>query len=132
MQVSINYATFLKQPLNIGMFVHCDENGNFLQEPEHYDLWRKHGSFTQYGENLTSICEPFFKAKEKVLFEWFELIEVSKKTKILSHKNKKCEIWINEKNKIDEIIHDFKTIEDFVHFDLELTPNAIKEIGLTI
>lgn len=123
------YANFLKRPLELGMFISCDENGHFLQEPEHYDLWRKHGSFTQYGEHLTSVCEPFFKAKEKVLFEGFEVIEISKKTKILSDKNKKFHIWINEENKIDEI-HDFKTIEDLILFDLELTPNAIKNLGL--
>ena len=33
MQVSINYANFLKQPLNLGMFVPCDKIGNVLEEP---------------------------------------------------------------------------------------------------
>ena len=30
----IKYANFLKQPLKLGMFVPCDENGNVLE-----DLW---------------------------------------------------------------------------------------------
>lgn len=29
-----NYARFLKQPLTLGMFVPCDENGNVLVEPK--------------------------------------------------------------------------------------------------
>ena len=33
-RVRTNFDNFLKQPLNIGMFVPCDENGNVLQEPK--------------------------------------------------------------------------------------------------
>ena len=29
-----NYATFLKQPLKLEMFVPCDDNGNILKEPK--------------------------------------------------------------------------------------------------
>lgn len=29
-----NYANFLKQPLELGMFVPCDEDGNILEEPD--------------------------------------------------------------------------------------------------
>ena len=29
-----NYANFLKQPLNLGMFVPCDEDRNVLEEPK--------------------------------------------------------------------------------------------------
>lgn len=28
------YASFLKQPLKLGMFVPCDEDGNVLEEPK--------------------------------------------------------------------------------------------------
>ena len=34
-----NYANFLKQPLNIGMFVPCDEDGNVLEEPNIEDYF---------------------------------------------------------------------------------------------
>lgn len=30
----LKYANFLKQPLILGMFVPCDENGNVLEEPK--------------------------------------------------------------------------------------------------
>ena len=33
MQVSINYANFLKQLLKLEMFVPCDEDGNVLEKP---------------------------------------------------------------------------------------------------
>ncbi|MCP4053731.1 MAG: hypothetical protein GY739_11830, partial [Mesoflavibacter sp.] len=32
----INYANFLKQPLKLGMFIPCDEDGNVLERPELY------------------------------------------------------------------------------------------------
>ena len=34
-----NYAQFLKQPLTLGMFVPCDEDGSGLQKPINYDVW---------------------------------------------------------------------------------------------
>jgi hypothetical protein len=33
-QQILNYANFLKQPLELWMFVPCDENGDVLEEPK--------------------------------------------------------------------------------------------------
>lgn len=53
-QRMFNYATFLKQPLTIGMFIPCDDDGNVLQEPkEHFAT----------GNNVLE------EAKSKVLFK---------------------------------------------------------------
>jgi hypothetical protein len=49
------YAKFLKQPLELWMFVPCDEDGNVLEEPELYN----------------EVCE-YQKAKERCFFEGFE------------------------------------------------------------
>ena len=60
-----NYATFLKQPLKLEMFVPCDEDGNVLEEPkieEEYVDEHTTQIFAQYQYDLD-------KAKEKVLFE---------------------------------------------------------------
>ena len=65
------YATFLRQPLKLEMFVPCDEDGNVLEEPkikeEEID---EHTTqiFAQYQYDLD-------KAKEKVLFEGFKIYD---------------------------------------------------------
>lgn len=55
--VILGYATFLKQPLTLGMFVPTDEDGIVLEEPI-YTI----GGVEQYAEN-------YQQAKERVLFE---------------------------------------------------------------
>lgn len=57
----VKYANFLKQSLELWMFVPCDENGNVLNKPENYDneeLWHNY-----------SDCKKYEKAKERCLFE---------------------------------------------------------------
>ena len=59
------YATFLRQPLKLEMFVPCDEEGNVLEEPkieEEYVDEHTTQIFAKYQYDLD-------KAKEKVLFE---------------------------------------------------------------
>lgn len=63
-----NYATFLKQPLKLEMFVPCDEDGNVLNEPKDWKTYESGGSaFMNIDEILP--CQDYKKAKEKVLFE---------------------------------------------------------------
>ena len=54
------YSKFLKQPLELWMFVPCDDNGNVLKEPiinDSIKIWT------------------YQQAKERCLFEGFENIE---------------------------------------------------------
>lgn len=103
----VNYANFLKQPLTLGMFVPCDENGNVLGEPT-FD------NYMQPKEMLKQ-DEVYQKAKEKVLFKEFDTkggLAVSK-----------------------AICTTYKTIEELTHkkvplVDLKLTESAIKQIEL--
>ena len=58
-----NYARLLKQPLTLGMFVPCNEDGNVLSEPsEKYDFDTTDFDF---------LCEQYRQAKERVVFEGF-------------------------------------------------------------
>jgi hypothetical protein len=98
-----NYAKFLKQPLILGMFVPCDFNGNILPDCNKYISCEK-------GMN-------YGLAKERVLFEEFK--------------------WDNREfaqnkqlQRFDEELIKNKTIEDLVKYNLTLTDNAIKSIGL--
>ena len=68
-----NYATFLKQPLKLEMFVPCDENGNILEEPQ---MRPERNSFDE--EDIDYDAQELYdyiKTKEKVLFEGFKPYE---------------------------------------------------------
>ena len=63
-----NYATFLKQPLKLEMFVPCDENGNILEEPQ---MRPERNSFDEEDMDYDAQeLYDYIKAKEKVLFEY--------------------------------------------------------------
>ena len=64
----VKYANFLKQPLNLGMFVPCDEGGDILDEPEDYEN-RLPNMMTEYNDEVYR----YKQAKEKVLFKGFKI-----------------------------------------------------------
>ena len=110
------YAKFLKQPLKLEMFVPCDEDGNVLEEPkieEEYVDEHTTQIFAQYQYDLD-------KAKEKVLFEGFEITD---ETEFLISKYG-FSLYFNQ-------IEDFN-IEHLLTWsnEIQLTENAIKQIGL--
>ena len=101
------YAKFLIQPLQLGMFVPCDENGNVL-DPS--DAFRS--------------CEKGFvysKAKERVLFKGFEHYLFMQANNVKHNKSRKCFSFPNYNGVI---------IEDLISLEVELTESAIKQIGL--
>ena len=57
------YATFLRQPLKLEMFVPCDDEGNILEEPEDYEQ-RLPNMMTEYNDEIYR----YEQAQEKVLF----------------------------------------------------------------
>ena len=71
-----NYANFLKQPLNLGMFVPCDEDGNILKEPKRWE------DYLQYPDSFDGNKEwdelyDYQQAKEKVLFVFKPHFDIS-------------------------------------------------------
>lgn len=105
----IKYTKFLKQPLTLGMFVPCDEKGNVLEEPY----------FDGINEVYYTHAKHWYEeAKEKVLFEGFELIEGNLKKDGLGF----C--TLESFSLID--------MEDMIrwHEDIELTPSALEAIGI--
>jgi hypothetical protein len=59
----VNYASFLKQPLKLEMFILCDDDGNVMEEPVY------NGVDEQYYEAQR---EQYQKEKAKVLFKGFQ------------------------------------------------------------
>ena len=114
----INYANFLKQPLKLEMFVPCDEEGDILEEPTNYEK-RLLNMMTEYNDEVYT----YYQAKVKVLFEGIEF-RTNGGVNFLTIKEDTFAFFdFNVK---------FKnlTVEFLVQYDLELTENAVKQIGL--
>lgn len=70
-----SYATFLKQPLTLSMFVPTDEEGNVLEEPIEDDLcssfFEKQKSFHEEKEYSEAKSKVLFKGVSKAQYNWF-------------------------------------------------------------
>ena len=124
-------SNFINQKLNIGMFVPAVfENGEWvvLEEPDFMD-----GTYDDNGlgdvdkYRYKKELKQFEQAKENILFAGFDLIEFTRyyiltndKTAIYTSKNFKFSISQIELNKI----------EDLIKYEIPLTENAIKLLGL--
>lgn len=106
------YAKFLKQPLTLGMFMPCDDNNNVLEEPKCIKECESCDCMYEY--------DIYQQAKERVIFDGFEVI----------HKDKiritiQCGFLQLDYNLIKSCFENHNTIEDLVHYNLELTKPPI-------
>lgn len=109
-----NYAKFLKQPLELWMFVPCklvDGVWVVLEEPYIYKITAKTGTSKEEIE--------WVKAKERCLFKGFE---IEKKADWHIVKLNDNPVWVSWNKS--------KTIEDLVTYEPLLTATAQKQIGL--
>ena len=99
-----NYAIFLKQPLELWMFVPCDEDGNVLEVVPYY------------ADGIEKVNE-YKKAKERCLFEGFKSVPFSNSVKKGN--------YIIDFNYTENI-----NIESLLHHDIvfELTQVALKQL----
>lgn len=100
-----NYANFLKQPLELEMFVPVDEEGNVFEEPIE----------TVGGVELYS--EKYQNAKEKVLFEGCVYDD---EMEVVRSDNGTDLFYIPESS--------IYTIETLMERELQLTESAIKQL----
>ena len=136
----MSYAQFLKQPLNLGMLVTCDDEGNFFEEPKIEDYFDDGFNFEFNQKHFQDVVlKEYYKAKEKVIFEGFDLNQkdLSKLDNIFCLTKEYFQITFFTKEKgcfIDNLktnkTYEIKTIEDLIQFELKLTESAIKQIGL--
>ena len=114
------YANFLKKPLTIGMFVPCDDDGNVLEEPKCIYIYKTQPFECSSDEMYR--CRKYLEAKAKVLFKGFDvdfedgiIIPFLGKYPIVFFDNSDSNKWI--------LSDKFKTIEDLIPYNLELTDN---------
>ena len=121
-----NYATFLIQPLQLGMFVPCDENGNVLEEPKRWN------DYLQFPDSFDGNKEwgelyDYELAIERILFKGFEYVNFINDGKLLPyHRLIKNDEYFNVRfldRNIEDLLTEFE-------YGIELTSTAIKQIGL--
>lgn len=133
------YAKFISQPLTLGMFVPCDEDGNVLEEPKQpdkSDIWNDSALDSQTWANYQYQKDKYNEAKERVLFEGFKIVDKTFNENTYHYitspngmnyyfcSSDNCKTWeINN-------LHVSGDIESLIHFDLTLTQSAIKQLGL--
>jgi hypothetical protein len=115
-----SYAKLLKQPLELWMFVPCDEDGNFLEEPKHY----KSTIIFIEGER-----RKYQQAKERCLFEGYlfsvnKLIGDFQEILVLPFSNRNVQFHITDFTKENQKSKKVLTVEDLVKYDLQLTETA--------
>ena len=123
----ISYANFLKQPLELEMFVPCDEEGNVLEEKSIFNTTEEDHIFN------SDSFDKYQQAKERCLFQGFEVqdnkdwIEFYGGIRVYIPSNdlgNMASIVFRESDPIN------KTIEELVKYNLKLTPIALKQIGI--
>jgi hypothetical protein len=120
------YANFLKQPLELWMFIPCDENGNVLEIP-HYFEPTSEKEIGDYDE----LVYQYQIAKDRVLFNGFEIIKPSEGCFILLCTKKiNCQFLLTPDYVFCDTYFRDEVIEDLIDYKLDLTPAAIKQIGL--
>jgi hypothetical protein len=131
------YANFLKQPLKLWMFLPCDESENVLNKSTMSkntceDDCNHKGCVAEMNE-----CIKYQQAKERCLFEGFEIKyypedEFDNIESVLKFEN--CYVGIKYKDKDKLTLNDIcseSTIELLVSSGPRLSPAALKIIGLT-
>jgi len=118
------YANFLKQPLELWMFVPCkliDGVWVVLEKPRHYDEWES--EFKKGFEHLYEglIMKKYHQAKERCLFKGFEFTTETEDDYHL----KEDGIYMLTISKDKK-----ETIESIINQNFKLTPTVKKQIGL--
>lgn len=118
----LNYANFLQQPITLGMFIPCDEEGNVLELPKNCNVpcspsdWHEGSKCAECRREVYAWDE----AKERVLFEGFELVFDDKVRSTLSN----AVFHVSDYANIDTLSICWGDI-------IELTHSALRQIGLT-
>lgn len=130
-----NYAQFLIQPLTLGMFIPCNEEGNVWKFPPTQEEWEWCKKDSTEAEQSFKQKEFYYQqSKNKVVFEGFELHNeknvINREFGIVIVFDAIISILTEGNNGLGGFYKNDVTIEDLVILDLTLAENAIKQIGL--
>ena len=135
-----NYSDFLKTKLELGMFFPFDNDGNFMIEPKAENYFNVNVQIDKLTDEDKTGLDKFYSdtmyyddAMKKVLFKGFIIengyIQANRDTLYLNNQDG-LDIASKNENNDKNFIWDvgFKTIEDLIPYNIELTDVAIKRI----
>jgi hypothetical protein len=133
LQLMKNYASFLKQPLSLRMFVPTDSNGELMKEPEDYIIWKEAKSKIRKDNFTVEQVEKFKlyeKAKKKLLFEGFKIAYNGYSVvRIVASYDDSIELSFKKDNLNTQIPAD---VESLTHYDvIYLSAASLKLIGIS-
>jgi len=123
-----NYDSFLIKPLEKWMFIPCDEDGNVLEEPVIYERWLVLKGNYPYSEYANIKCEKFQQAKERCLFEGFEVLNLNERISFLIREDMADYSVITYSFVENKFLGGKETIESVSCYNLQLTQTAIKQL----
>jgi hypothetical protein len=103
--IILDYAMFIKQPIALGMFVPCDEDGNVLEEKSIFNTTDEDYIFDSES------FDNYKKAKERVLFKDCTTYKPMSNSDYYVVEFNEMKIWLTHTNRM---------IEDLVQCDLSL------------
>ena len=135
-QLYSQHVNLLTQPIKIGQFIACDEDGNVLEEPLHYFEWATRTLGTDLTEqeiyaNQDAKLE-YQEAQSRVIFSnlIIEINELGYKdiySVFIKDDVSKRFLWtIDNQNGFKIVNSKATTLEDLTRLNLELTDNALK------
>ena len=125
-----NYSTFLNQPLKLEMFVPCDEYDNVLETPKEPNIfWNNDEQDSQIWAEYQYILDKYKQAKEKVLFEGFDVYDYKLQT-FFYQQNKKKLSYDKKAQRFVTIENLLKNVEDLllINFQFKITQSALNAI----
>lgn len=136
-EIRDNYDDFLSLPLEKWMFVPCDDNGNILNNPVFIytaeSIKKLKGIEIEIAKEANKRAEQYILARERCLFEgWIFEYEFPGAISIKNNDGRYFSFY-----KLDKKIH--LNSEIILHniecllktgYNLQLTPTAIKQLGL--
>lgn len=126
-----NYANFLRKPLNLGMFVPVDPQGNILKEPKNYASWKSlnHNAVTRNDTAGFEEYADYQNAEYNCLFEGFTIAYNGYSVvRIVASYDQAVELSFNKNDFMSPAFSDIEALTVFD--DIFLTAHALKSIGI--
>jgi len=118
----LTYANFLKQPLELWMFIPC-KDGKPLEEPDGFGMYDDNTPYEGCDlDDWVEDCKEYQEAKDQVLFEGFQYVTQGMNTGCVRHIDSRSTFNLEPDSKW--------TIEAMEEIcEVTLTPNAIKQVN---
>lgn len=126
----IDYANFLNQSLNLGMFIPCDLEGNPIKSPQSSTIEEMVSLVGKVDGWFGKYKQQYQQAKERVLFEGgFELLSFEHNHRGRQMRVGEYLIRLNNKHIFNLNKNSVDTVEGLVPHDLTIATTAQKQIG---